>query len=171
MEFYDVIKKRRSIRKFKPDPIPQPVLKRVLEVGRIAPSDKNIQPWRFIVISDEGIKRALAKACNCQWFIAQAPVVICGAALTESAYARIGGYMSSYIVDLTIALDHMILAATNEGLGTCWVGAFTESKVKKILALPEGVRVIAFVPIGYPAERPPMPVRKRFSKIVSYNKF
>ncbi len=171
MDLLTIIKKRRSIRKYKPTPIPPAVLNRILEAGRLAPSAKNVQPWRFIIVRDDKTKRNLAKACNCQWFIAQAPIVICGVALAQSAYARMGGYMSSFSVDLAIALEHIILAATNEGLGTCWIGAFTEKKVKDILGVPEGARVVALTPIGYPAERAAATSRKRLTKIVSYEKF
>lgn len=171
MDLIEVIKKRRSIRKYKSKPVPPAVLARILEAGRLAPSAKNVQPWRFIVIKDEKTKRELAKACNCQWFIAQAPIVICGVALAQSAYARMGGYMSSFSVDLAIAMDHIILVATGEGLGTCWIGAFTEKRVKDILKVPESARIVALTPIGYPAERVAATSRKRLSKIVSYEKF
>jgi len=171
MEFYDVIKLRKSIRAYKPDPISDEVLTRILESGRLAPSAKNIQPWKFIVIKDTKIKQELVIACRNQEFIAQAPVVICAVALEKIAWGKMGGYWSSYPVDITIALDHMILAATNEGLGTCWIGAYDETEVKRILKIPEDVKVIALTPIGYPAQPPSPRTRKPLSEITSIDSF
>ncbi|KPJ71213.1 nitroreductase [candidate division TA06 bacterium DG_78] len=171
MEFYEVIKERKSVRKYKPDPIPDDVLNRILEAGRIAPSAKNIQPWHFVVIQNPEIKEMVAEACRGQRFMAEAPVIICGCALEDIAWGRMGGYMSSFAVDLAIAMEHMILAATNEGLGTCWVGAFVEKDVKKILKIPDNVRVVALTPVGYPAEVPRDRGRKLLKDIVSYDKY
>ncbi|MEO0162509.1 MAG: nitroreductase family protein [candidate division WOR-3 bacterium] len=171
MEFYEVIKKRRSVRKYKSDPIPDEVLKRILEAGRIAPSAKNIQPWKFVVIKDSETKKRIAEACRGQHWMADADVIICGCALEKIAWGRMGGYMSSFAVDLAIAMDHIILAATNEGLGTCWIGAFEEKKVKEILGIPDDVRVVALTPIGYPAEEPKDRGRKEFHEVVAYERY
>jgi nitroreductase len=171
MEFYDVIKKRKSIRKYKPDPVPKDVLDRILEAGRIAPSAKNIQPWRFIVVKDKETKKRVAQACRGQNWMADADVILVACILNDIAWGRMGGYMSSGPVDLAIAVDHMILAAANEGLGTCWIGAFVEADVKKILNVPEKVTVIALTPIGYPAEEAKDRGRKPESEIFSYDKF
>lgn len=171
MEFYDVIKKRRSVRKYRKDKIPEDVLKRILEAGRIAPSAKNIQPWKFIVIKDEEIKKKVAEACKKQLWMADADVIVCGCAIEEIAYGKMGGYMSSYPVDLAIAMDHIILAATNEGLGTCWIGAFDEKEVKKVLNIPEDIRVVALTPIGYPAEEPKDRGRKTFEEVFTFEKY
>jgi nitroreductase len=146
-------------------------LNRVLEAGRIAPSAKNIQPWHFIVIQNPEIKEMVAEACRGQRFMAEAPVIICGCALEDIAWGRMGGYMSSFAVDLAIAMEHMILAAANEGLGTCWIGAFVEKDVKKILGIPDNVRVVALTPVGYPAEVPRDRGRKLMKDIVSYDKY
>ena len=154
MDFYDVIRQRKSVRKYKSDPIPDEVLNRILEAGRIAPSAKNIQPWHFIVVKDPAIKEMVAEASRGQLFMADADVILCGCALEDIAWGRMGGYMSSFAVDLTIAMDHMILAATNEGLGTCWIGAFDEKAAKEVLGVPDNVRIVALTPVGYPAEEP-----------------
>ena len=148
MEFYDVIRERKSIRKYKRNPIPDEVLNRILEAGRIAPSAKNLQPWHFIVVKDRQIKGEVAEACRGQHWMADADVILAGCILNEIAWGRMGGYMSSGPVDLAIALDHIILAAANEGLGTCWIGAFVEEDVKKILKVPKSVTVMALTPIG-----------------------
>ncbi|MEO0077258.1 MAG: nitroreductase family protein [candidate division WOR-3 bacterium] len=171
MEFYDVIKQRRSVRAYKPTPIDDNVLERILEAGRLAPSAKNIQPWKFIVVKDPKIKQELVVACRNQEFIAQAPIVICAVALEKIAWGRMGGYWSSYPVDVAIALEHIILAATNEGLGTCWIGAYDESAVKKILNIPDDVKVIALTPLGYPAQETSPRPRKPLSEITSFDSF
>ena len=171
MEFYDVIKKRKSIRKYKPDPIPDDVLNRILDAGRIAPSAKNYQPWHFIVIKDPEVKKRVAEASRGQHWMADADVIVCGCALMDVAWGRMGGYMSSFAVDLSIALEHMILAAANEGLGTCWIGAFDEKQVKEVLQVPENVRVVALTPIGYPAQEAKDRGRKDLKEIISYDIF
>ncbi|MEO0072655.1 MAG: nitroreductase family protein [candidate division WOR-3 bacterium] len=171
MEFYEVIKKRRSIRAYKPDQIPDEVLARILEAARLAPSAKNIQPWKFIVIKDQQLKEKLVAACRNQTFIAQAPVVICAVALKNIAFGRMGGYWNSYPVDVAIALEHIVLAAANEGLGTCWIGAYDEQAVKELLKIPDNVQVIALTPLGYPEEIPEPRPRKTLSEIVSLDYF
>jgi len=171
MGFYDVLKKRKSVRKYKSDPIPDDVLNRILEAGRIAPSAKNIQPWRFIVVKDPEIKKKVAQASRGQLWIADADVILVGCILEKIAWGRMGGYMSSGPVDLAIAIEHMILAAANEGLGTCWIGAFVEKDVKEILHVPDDVKVIALTPIGYPAEEPIDRGRKKIKEIVSYDRY
>jgi nitroreductase len=171
VEFFDVILKRKSVRRYDPEPVPEKTLKKILEAGRIAPSAKNIQPWRFVVVKNPVVKKQVAEACNNQMFMVDADVIVCGCALEKIAYGRMGGSLNSYPIDLAIALDHMILAATSEGLGTCWIGAFDEQKVKEILNVPKDVRVVALTPIGYPAEEPKTRPRKEFKEIVSYDKY
>ncbi|KPK63277.1 nitroreductase [candidate division WOR_3 bacterium SM23_42] len=171
MEFYEIIKKRKSVRKYKSDPIPEDVLNRILDAGRMAPSAKNYQPWHFIVVRDPEMKKKVAEACRNQPFMAEAGVIICGCALEKIAWGRMGNYMASWPHDLTIALDHIILAATNEGLGTCWIGAFDEKMVKDVLGIPDDVRVVALTPVGYPAEEARERGRLELKDIVSYEKF
>jgi nitroreductase len=171
MEFYDLIKKRKSVRRYRPDPIPDEVLNRILEAGRIAPSAKNIQPWRFIIVKNPEIKKKIAKASRDQLWIADADIILVGCILEKIAWGRMGGYMSSGPVDIAIALEHMILAAANEGLGTCWIGAFVEKDVKDILRVPDDVTVLALTPIGYPAEKTKDRGRKDQKEIVSYDKY
>jgi len=175
MEFYYVIKTRRSVRSYKPDPIPDDVLKRVLDAARIAPSGSNRQPWKFIVVRDEETKRKLVSACHNQSWMAEAPVIIVACA-QELDYNR-GGYMGklSGVMDATIAFTHLILAARAEGLGTCWIGAFDNERVKEILGVPEGWNVAALTPLGYPAEGEnafrETTNRKPLEEIVSTDKF
>ncbi len=173
MDFYEVIRTRRSIRSYKPDPIPKEVLTRVLDAARIAPSGSNRQPWKFIVVKDEELKRRIAKACHNQMFIAEAPVVIvaCG----YNIHYNRGEYMGDFsmLVDVSIAFTHLILAARAEGLGTCWIGSFNNEEIKRILSIPEEVNVVAITPLGYPKDeefREPGP-RKPLSEIMSVDKF
>lgn len=173
MDFHEVIRTRRSIRSYKPDPIPEDVLTRVLEAVRIAPSGSNRQPWNFIVIKEEALRKQLVPVCGNQEFIAEAPVVIvaCGYNINWNR----GGYMGdmSMLVDVTIAFTHLVLAARAEGLGTCWIGSFNNDGVKKVLGVPEDVNVVAITPLGYPTtEKFAEPgTRKPMPEIVSMEKF
>jgi len=174
MEFYEVIYTRRSVRSYSDKPIPREVLEKVLDAARVAPSGRNLQPWKFIVIDDEKIKRSLVPLCFHQEFIAEAPVVVvaCG---FRSTYNR-GGYMGelSMLVDVSIAFTQLLLAARAEGLGTCWIGAFDNEGVKRLLKIPPGVEVVALTPLGYPREidvwRPPKE-RKKLEEILCYNSY
>jgi len=173
MDFYTVIRTRRSIRSYKPDPIPEESLNRVLEAVRIAPSGSNRQPWRFIIVEDEALKERLAAACGNQRFIAEAPiaVVACG---YDIDYDR-GGYMGdmSMLIDVSIAFTHLILASRAEGLGTCWIGAFNNDAVKEILDIPEDFDVVAVTPLGFPKDvgfTEPGP-RKPLEEITNVDKF
>ncbi|MEO0080945.1 MAG: nitroreductase family protein [candidate division WOR-3 bacterium] len=171
MDFYEVVRHRLSVRGYKPDPVPEEVLTRILEAGRLAPSAKNIQPWKFIVVRDPKVRQELVPACRGQQFVGEAPVVICGCALEQEAWHGMGGYWSAAAVDVTIALEHMILAAAAEGLGTCWIGAFIEAEVRRVLAIPEDVKPIALTPLGYPASEPRPRPRKPISEIVCYDRY
>ncbi|MGC9065516.1 MAG: nitroreductase family protein [Candidatus Ratteibacteria bacterium] len=152
MEFYHVIKTRRSIRKYLGKEIDEDVLTRVLDAARIAPSGNNRQPWKFIVVKDVERKKTLAKLCHNQSFIAHAPVVIvaCGKNIHYNRGEWMGDY--SVIVDVAIAVDHLTLAARAEGLGTCWIGSFNNTEIKKYLEIPEEVNVVALTPLGYPED-------------------
>ena len=173
MDFYEVVRTRRSVRSYRRDPIPEEVLRRVLEAARVAPSGSNRQPWKFILVRDEELKQKMVSVCNHQGFLAEAPLVVvaCGCNIH---YNR-GGYMRdlSMLVDVTIAFTHLILAARAEGLGTCWIGAFDNEAVKKLLDIPEEVNVVAVTPLGYPkgkAFSEPGP-RKSLEEVVSQNRF
>lgn len=173
MDFYEVAKTRRSVRSYKKDSIPDDVLDRVMETVRISPSGSNRQPWKFILVRENELKRKLISLCGDQQFMTDAPVqiVACG---YDIKYNR-GHYMGemSMIVDVTIAFTHLILAARTEGLGTCWIGDFDNRGVKKLLSIPEGCDVVAVTPLGYPKGdlfRDPGP-RKAMGEIVSTDRF
>lgn len=150
MEFYEVIKTRRSIRSFKDTPIPEEAMGRVLEAARISPSGHNRQFWKFYIVENQEKKEAIAKGCNDQMWIAQAPAVIVAVGY-NIPYSR-GGYMGdmTFMMDVSIAFTHLILAARAEGLGTCWIGAFSNDEVKAAMGLPDDENVVAVSPIGYP---------------------
>ena len=171
MDLMEAIKTRRSIRKFRETPVPENLLKDVLNAGRLAPSADNAQPWKIIVVRDEQVKQKVTQACNGQKFLVQAPVVLVLCGIPEEAFQTVGGYMSSHVIDATIALDHITLAARSLGLGTCWVAWFKEDKVKDILGIPEDVRVVALSPLGYPDESPERPSRKNLEELIAYDKY
>jgi len=171
MSILKVIKERRSVRRYRSDPIPEEVLLRVLDAARFSPSGKNLQPWKFIIVRNETLKRRLAEASLRQSFIAEAPVVVVACGFPDRCYSRLGNYMKSWPVDVAIAVEHLMLQAQEEGLGTCWVGAFEEGEVKSILNIPDGVKVLALTPLGYPDENPVPRGRKSLEEIVSYDSF
>ena len=171
MSVLEAIQKRQSIRKYKEEPIPENILHRVLEAARLAPSGKNLQPWKFILVRNEALKKRLAIASAGQFFIAKAPIVVIACGFPDNCYSRLGRYMKSWPVDVAIALEHLILQAQEEGLGTCWIGAFEEREVKAILHIPEDVKVLALTPLGYPDQKPSSRGRKPLEEIISYDGF
>ena len=166
-----LIETRHSIRSYKDQEIEEDKLNYVLQAFRKAPSAKNLQPWKLVVIKNKKILTDIAIACNNQTFMEEAPVIIAACAKEEEAYGSMGGYMNSYPIDIAIALEHLILAATEKGLGTCWIGAFKEQLVKDILGVPENVRVVALTPLGYPAREASIRGRKPLTEIISYDKY
>jgi len=169
MEVFEAIKLRRSIRSFVDKPIEEEKLLRVLEAGRLAPSAKNLQEWKFVVVKDRDIKKKLAVAANDQPFIAEAPVVIVGCATLVNYVMSCGQY--AYPIDLAIAMDHMTLQAVEEGLGTCWIGSFKEDEVKRLLHIPEKIRIVELLPIGYPKTVPPARARKKLEEIICFDRW
>jgi nitroreductase len=142
-------------------------LHKILEAARLSPSACNFQPWRFIVVTNPLIKERLRAAYDREWF-ASAPVIIVACAVLDEAWNRRDGE-EYWKVDITIAMQNLILEAWEENLGTCWIGAFDEEKVKKILGIPENIRVVAMTPVGYPAEQKgKVTDRKSLDEIVFY---
>lgn len=165
MDVYEAIRTRYSVRKWQDRPVEEDKLRRILEAARMAPSAKNLQEWRFVVVTDPELRRRLVPAARDQAFIGEAPVVIVGCAVDTSKVMTCG--LHSYIIDLAIAMDHITLAAVAEGLGTCWIGAFYEDKVKEVLGIPPEVRVVELMPLGYPAdESAPAKRRKPYEEMV-----
>jgi nitroreductase len=169
MELKEVIEKRESIRDYEDKPIPQDKLLRVLEAARLAPSGSNRQPWKFVVVKDRQTRQKLAQAAEGQTFVGKAPVVIAAVA-TMLELVMICG-VPEYPVDLAIAVDHLTLAAVDEGLGTCWIGAFSQEKVCDILKIPKSCRTVALLPLGFPKQPGRPKVRKSLDEIVCYETF
>ena len=166
MALMEAIRRRRSIRSYKPDPVPKEKLEHILEAARLAPSWKNQQCWRFIVVTDEAKRRAITK----RGWTAEAPVIIVGCARPEQSGGNAG--QPYYMLDMGITMEHMVLAATEHGLGTCWIGGqFDEATVKEELGVPEDVRVVALLPVGYPAETPGPKDRKPITEFVSHERW
>ena len=169
----EIINHRRSIRSYSSKEVETEKIDYVLDAFRKAPSAKNLQPWKLIIVKEKNKKLDLSIACNNQSFIAEAPLIIAVCANEEESYAGMGGYMNSFPIDIGIALEHLILAATEMGLGTCWIGAFKENLVKGILGVPKNIRVVALTPIGFPGTNAETPKRgrKSISEIVCYEKY
>ena len=164
MEFWELINERYSVRAYTPDPVEDEKLEKVLEAARLAPTAANRQPFQLIVIHTAGREEELHDIYRKAWFV-EPPLVICACGLKERGWTRRDG--KSYVdVDVAIAMDHLILAAANEGLGTCWVGAFDPDAARRVLGLPEEVEPIAFTPLGYPADEPGAKKRKPLDELV-----
>ncbi len=170
MDVMDAIRTRKSVRAYLDKPVEDDKLSAVLEAGRLAPSASNRQEWRFVVVRDAGTRKKLAAAAGGQAFVGEAPVVIAACALTDGHVMKCG--QLSYPIDLAIALDHITLAAVEQGLGTCWIGLFDEHEVKEILEIPEQIRVVELMPLGYPAD-PSVKLKKRFPlrEVVKYERW
>jgi len=166
MEFFELIEKRYSVRAYRSKPIEEEKLQKVLDAARMAPTADNRQPFRFIVIHTQGRESELRRVYDREWFF-KAPVVICACAVPDGAWTRIDGKNYSD-VDTTIAMDHLILAAADLGLGTCWVAAFDPSAAREVLGLSENEEPVAFTPLGYPADEPKPKKRKALSDLISY---
>ena len=165
----EVIRKRQSVRIYQDKEIPEEILNEILETGRLAASASNRQDMKLLVIKDRHLKQKLVPACRDQKFIGEASVVIVGCATNPERIMLCGEH--SYPIDLAIALDHMSIQAVALGLGTCWIGAFYQDEVKKILMIPKGVRVVALMPLGFPKELRSKAARKPLSEIVCYDKY
>ncbi len=160
MSFLDLVKKRRSVRRYSDGPVPREAIERCIEAARLAPSACNSQPWYFIVVDEKGLKDDLGKAAfsgpySMNAFAKTAPVLIAVVTEQSSYIARLGGRIKGVqysLIDIGIACEHLILQAEEEGLGTCWLGWFNESAVKKALGLSRNKKVDIIISMGYPGE-------------------
>ena len=169
MDVMTAIKKRRSIRHYNDKPIEEEKLDKILEAGRLAPSAGNLQEWKFVIVRDKGTREKLAKTSTAERFIREAPATIIACA-TITDYVMECGQLA-YPIDVAIAVDHITLKAVEEGLGTCWVGGFAEEEVKKILGIPDNIRIVTLLTIGYPKYVPGQRNRKIIEEIVVYEKW
>ncbi|MGB9977634.1 nitroreductase family protein [Methanobacterium sp.] len=169
MEFLELIEKRYSVRAYNPENIEDEKLNTVLEAARLAPTAVNYQPFQIIVIHTKDREMELNRIYPAEWFV-QPPIILCICAVRDKAWTRRDG-KNFMDIDAAIVMDHIILAATSVGLGTCWIGAFDAKSAKEILNLPEGVEPILFTPLGYPADEPGTKRRKELSELVRYEQW
>ncbi len=149
MEFAELVRHRESVRNYDPArPVDRAVLERVLEAGRIAPSAANRQPWRFLLVSSPEMLAKIRPCYSAAWFQAAPHVLIVTGSRREAWTRKVDGW-NALETDLAIAMDHLILAATNEGLGTCWIAAFSPDVLTKALGLSDDEEVLAVTPLGY----------------------
>ncbi len=164
MQFYEAVDKRYSCRDYLDKPVEGDKLERIMEAARQAPSAANRQEWRFVIVEDASKRARLTEIAHGQKFVGQAPIVIAACAVSDGHLMSCG--QPSYPIDVAIALEHVALAATAEGLGTCWIGAFEEEPVKRLLEIPAEVRVVQLMPLGYPADKPRPRTRLPLDEIV-----
>lgn len=169
MEFRDLIAKRYSVRAYKPDPVEDEKLTAVLEAARLAPTASNRQPFQLIVVHTTGREEELRRIYHREWFV-QAPLVIGAVGVPHQAWTRRDGrrYLD---VDVAIAFDHLILAAADLGLGTCWIAAFDAAAAREVLGIPEPFEPLLFTPLGYPADQPGPKERRPLSELVRYERW
>lgn len=176
MDVFEAISVRRSVRSYADRAIPEDVLARLCQAMHSAPSACNLQPWHFVLVADKRLRQQIAKVASDQMWIAAAPILVVACGLPGQAYQYMGGQHNSVDIDVAIAIDHLALAAVAEGLGTCWIGAFPELEVKRLLGIPDGVKVVTMTPLGYPAtadlHRPVnQQDRKLVTEIFSMNRY
>ena len=169
MNVIEAINERQSIRDYRDSPVPEDKLKRVLEAGRMAPSGGNRQEMKFVVVKDKETRARLAEASGGQRHVGQAPVLIAAVATITDRIMLCG--VPAYPVDVAIAVDHITLAATEEGLGTCWIGAFRQEMVRKALNIPESCVVVALLTLGFPAAEGRPKTRRAFDDVVCFETF
>jgi nitroreductase len=169
MNVYEAIKSRRSVRAYEDKPIPQETLDRILNAARLAPSGNNRQPWKFVVVTDKETRQKLSVAAKNQKFVAEASVVIAAVGLDPERIMSCD--VPGDPVDVAIAIDHITLAAVEEGLGTCWIGAFFQDQACEILGVPSSCKIIELLTLGYPADQDRPKNRKSLEEIVCYEKF
>ncbi len=169
MNIYELIEKRRSVRKFRDEDVSKEKLEKILNAGRMAPSAHNAQEYIFVVVKDKAKREAIKEAAASQEFVGEAPVII--VPVSTNPDHIMGCDVPAYAVDIAIAIDHITLAAVEEGLDSCWVGAFDQEKVKSILNIPENYKVAVLLPLGIPYDKPGVKSRKNILEIVRYDEF
>jgi nitroreductase len=167
--FMELVKKRYSVRGFQNKTIEESLLLKILETGSLAPSACNNQPWLFIVIRKDETKKKLTAVYERAWFVT-APVILSLCCDTTQSWRRQDG-RNYGDVDIAIAMDHITLAATEAGLGTCWIANFNSHEAMRVLELPDTIEPVVFTPLGYPAIAPVRKKRKSLEEIVHWEKF
>lgn len=169
MSVLDTIKERGSVRRYLAEPVPRESLLKIIEGARLAQSATNRQPWQFVLANNDKTKKKLAAAARNQGFVAEAAaVMVCLANPEESA--KVSSF-EGFLIDLAIAIENMALTAWDLGIGNCWIGAFNEKTVKELLGIPEDLRVVSLLTLGYPDERPRIKNRKPLKEILHYERY
>jgi nitroreductase len=169
VDVFEAIRSRYSVRGYKPDPVSDELLRQVLEAGRRAPTAANRQAFRIIVVQVEGRQKELARVYGRSWLL-QAPLVLAVVAVPGEAWRRSDDKPYDE-VDATIAMDHMVLAATALGLGTCWIAAFDPDAAREVLGLPDDVELVAITPLGHPDKASAGTDRKPLEDLVKYERW
>jgi nitroreductase len=165
MNFQELIRKRYSVRAYKPDPVEDNKLARILEAARLAPTAANRQAFRIVVVRTAERKDDLRRVYGRDWFV-QAPLVLCVCAVPSEAWVRKYDGWNAAEVDATIVMSHIVLAAAEEGLGTCWIAAFDPAAAREVLGLPPEVIPSAFTPLGYASDTPAPKKRRPVDELV-----
>jgi len=169
MSFLDLARGRYSVRAYRPDPVPEAVLGQVLEAGRVAPTASNRQPVRILVVRTAGRAAELRRIYDQEWFV-EAPLLLCVCAVPGEAWWRARHDGRRYVeVDAAIVMDHLVLAAADLGLGTCWVAAFDPVAAREVLGVPGDVEPLLFTPLGYAADAPGPKARRPLEELVRYD--
>ncbi len=169
MDFHALARARYSVRAYKPDPVAPEKLARVLEAARLAPTAANRQPFRIVVAETKGRESEFRRIYGREWFV-QAPLVAVVCAVPAEAWVRRADGWNSAELDAAIVMDHLILAAADEGLGTCWIAAFDPKAAREVLGLPDGVIPVAFTPLGTPADTPSRKSRKPLADLILHER-
>jgi nitroreductase len=169
MEFKDVLTGLQSIREYADQPVPEEKLNIILEAARISQSGGNRQQWKFIVVRDQEKRKQLTEAANNQPHVGQAPVIIAAVALNPERIMLCE--VPSYAIDMGIAVENMALAAFDQGLGSCWIGAFSQEKARQALGVPDKYKVAALLPLGYPKTKKEKSSRKTMAETICYDTF
>lgn len=167
MEYSELIAARYSVRAYRPDPVEEEKLQCILEAARLAPTAANRQPFQLIVLHTAGREAEIGRIYRRPWFV-QAPLVIVVCAISSQAWVRESDRFNARLIDAAIVADHLILAAANLGLGTCWIAAFNVEAARDVLGLPTEVEPVIFTPLGYPADAPGSKIRKPLADLVRY---
>lgn len=170
MDFKELIQLRYSTRAYKPDPVSDDLLQQVLKAAWPAPTAANRQPFQIIVIHTAGRQEELKRIYSREWFV-QPPLILAICLQSEAAWTRKYDGKCYGDVDAAIVFDHMILAAADLGLGTCWIAAFDPKAAREVLNLPDGVEPIVFTPLGYPADQPAPKKRKNIEEFIRYERW
>jgi len=170
MDFFDLIASRYSVRAYKPNPVEDEKLAKVLEAARLAPTAANRQPIRILVLDTAQHGEGLGRVYSAKW-LTDAPLVLCVCGVEAEGWVRRHDGKSYLDVDAAIVMDHIVLAATALGLGTCWIAAFDPAAASEALGLPDGVEPIIITPLGYPDDRPGEKRRKSLEELVTYGKW